>query len=265
MVSPSTFSQFVQLVRQQRPRVAIILGSGLGSLAEAWGVRTQVPYGIIPDLEAPTAAGHAGTLQLAEWSGRPVLVFAGRLHYYEGQPWRRVVEPVHVARRLGVEVLLVTNASGGIRADLGPGSLLAIEGHFDWTRPLETLRAAQGVPAPRRPYSPRLLGVLQQAAQEIGLSLPRGIYAQVTGPCYETPAEIRALRTVGADAVGMSTVREIEAAHEVGLECAAISCVANRAAGLAAGPITHAEVLANIAAQRERLGRLFQAFLTKEL
>src|SRR5947209_7352270 len=181
---------------------------------------------------------------------------AGRLHAYEGHPWRRVVQPVRIARELGAEVLLVTNAAGGIRADLNPGDLMAIRDHIEWTR----ADCWRRPPRPS-PYSPQLIEQLRQAATRISFVLASGVYAQVTGPSYETPAEIRALRACGADAVGMSTAREVQAGCDVGMACAALSCITNKAAGLSAGPINHEEVLATAAAQRERLAALVEAFL----
>jgi purine-nucleoside phosphorylase len=185
-----------------------------------------------------------------------VLAFAGRLHAYEGHPWQRVLRPVHVAHELGAEVLLVTNAAGGIRDDLNAGNLLAIHGHLDWTHPNGWKQ-----PANARPYSPRLIAQLQRAAAELGIALPSAVYAQVTGPSYETHAEVRALRAAGAAAVGMSTAREVQAGCDLGMECAALSCITNKAAGLGAGPVNHEEVLATAAASRTALTILIEAFL----
>jgi purine-nucleoside phosphorylase len=162
-------------------------------------------------------------------------------------------------------MLLLTNAAGGIHEALGPGSLMALRDHLEWTRPRAWLQPGPGALGPPRPspYSPRLLALLVQAAGDLVLALHQGVYAALTGPCYETPAEIRALRTWGADAVGMSTAREIKAGHDAGLECAAVSCITNRAAGLSGGPLDHQEVLATAAAQTERLAALLEAFLRR--
>jgi purine-nucleoside phosphorylase len=208
-------------------------------------------------------AGHHGRLMLGSWAGRRVLVFAGRLHYYEGHPWERVVLPVRTAASLGARVLVVTNAAGGIGDALGPGSLLALRDHIDWTRPYCWRQPGPGGLGPARPspYSPRLLELLARAAKARGLDLPQGAYAAVTGPSYETPAEIRALKRCGADAVGMSTAREVEAGREEGMECAGLSCITNRAAGLSAGPVHHGEVLAAAAAAGGRLADLLEQFL----
>jgi purine-nucleoside phosphorylase len=261
MTTPD-YLRFTEDARQRRPRVALILGSGLGPLAQRmWEVR-EVPFRGVPGLEGPSIPGHRGSLLLGDWAGQAVLVFSGRLHYYEGHPWRRVVQPVHIARELGAEILLVTNAAGGIRADLNPGDLMAIRDHIEWTRPY-----CWRHPDPPRPspYCPVLTARLQQAAARLGIGLAAGVYAQVTGPSYETRAEIRALRAWGADAVGMSTAREVQAGAERGLRCVAVSCITNKAAGLGTGPVNHEEVLETAAGQRERLAGLIEAFLTQEL
>ncbi len=239
-----------------RPRVALILGSGLGHLADRLTDAIALPFREVPELESPSIPGHRGALLLGEWAGQAVLMFAGRLHGYEGHPWRRVVQPVRIARELGAEVLLVTNAAGGIRADLEPGDLMILRDHIDWTRP-----DGWRQPARPSPYCAATHRALEQAASRLGWTLATGVYAQVTGPCYETPAEIRALRSCGADAVGMSTGREVQTGCELGMACAALSCITNKAAGLSAGPIHHEEVLTTAATQRERLAQLVEGFL----
>jgi purine-nucleoside phosphorylase len=190
---------------------------------------------------------------------KKVLVLEGRLHFYEGYSWEAVCRPMHVLHSLGIKLFIATNAAGGIHPSLGPGSLMAIRDHVDWTRPRCGL-----VDTPEKPsaYSTRLIDLLQQAAATRGIALRSGRYAAVLGPNYETPAEIRALAKCGADAVGMSTAREIETACELGLECAGVSCITNRAAGIANGAvITHEEVLETAAATCEKLARLIEAFI----
>jgi purine-nucleoside phosphorylase len=259
----SAFSELARDARQEHPEVALILGSGLSDVARRIRQPRRVPFLQVPGLETTSVAGHNGFLTLGEWAGKRVLVFEGRLHYYEGHPWRRVAMPVHVARELGAGLLLVTNAAGGIHEALVPGSLMALSDHLDWTRPYCWRQPGPGSLGPQRPspYSARLLQCLGEAARTLDFNLPTGIYAQVTGPCYETPAEIRALRTCGADAVGMSTAREVQAAADLGLECAALSLITNRAAGLCDGPLYHDEVLTTAASQKDRLADLLEEFL----
>ena len=213
----------------------------------------------IPGLPAASVAGHRGCLTLGDWEGQRVLLFEGRIHFYEGHSWRDVLVPIHTAAFLGARILVLTNAAGGIHDLLTPGSLMVVRDHIDWSQP-QCWRLPG--PGPSSPYSLRLRTLLgRAAAAALGGTLFEGVYAMVTGPCYETPAEIRALQRWGADAVGMSTAREIQAGHDAGLECAALSCIANRAAGLAGGPLHHAEVLAHAAAQSDRLADLLAEFL----
>jgi purine-nucleoside phosphorylase len=255
MTRTISFQGLAASARRQPPVLALVLGSGLSALARRLEQQFSVPFSDVPEYSATSVSGHAGRLTLGAWYGKRVLVFEGRLHYYEGHPWPTVVRPARIAHDLGARLFLVTNAAGGIREDSVPGSLMVLAGHIDWTRPnfsKETLAD---------PYSSRLNALLESAARARSIPLTTGVYAQVTGPCYETPAEIRALRSLGADAVGMSTAREIAAAHDLGLECAALSCIANRGAGLTQGTIHHEEVLANMAAMRNRLGELLEGFL----
>jgi purine-nucleoside phosphorylase len=252
------FAELAEAARTAPPDMALVLGSGMGPVAARLRVRHRVPFDVVPGLPAATVAGHRGRLALGDWAGRRVLVFEGRLHRYEGHPWGAVVRPVEVAHELGARVLVLTNAAGGIHDALGPGSLMAVRDHVEWTRPYcWRLPGPGGLDPPRpSPYAGRLRQLLAEAARERGIVLHAGTYGAVTGPCYETPAEVRALRVWGVDAVGMSTAREAQAGYDLGMECAAVSCVTNRAAGLSSGPIDHAEVLATAAAQADRLADL---------
>jgi len=268
-MADACYASLVAAARERPPRVALVLGSGLGQVAEAARVVASAPYPDVPGLAAPSVPGHHGRLLLADWAGRRVLIFAGRLHRYEGHPWRAVIEPVHIAHRLGAGSLVLTNAAGGIHEDLAPGTLLLHRDHIDTTQP-NWWRGRCGVgggidggirPGRKSAHSVALFSRLRAAARLIGEELLAGVYAQVTGPCYETKAEIRALRQCGADAVGMSTAREIEAGAALGMQCAALSCITNRAAGLCAGPISHEEVLACGKLCEEHLRRLLETFL----
>jgi purine-nucleoside phosphorylase len=249
---------FVDACRASPPALVVILGSGMGGVAARVRPIASIPFAQVPGLPTASVPGHKGWVTLGEWAGLSVLLFEGRLHRYEGHSWDVVVRPIRWAAEVGVRHALLTNAAGGIRADLQPGNLMAIADHIDSTRPCWWRHRVPG-PGQPSPYSAALLALLMQAAASAGVVLARGTYGAVTGPCYETPAEIRALRTFGADAVGMSTAREVQAGAEAGLLCAAVSCITNRAAGLSGTALNHGEVLANAAAQSERLGDLLEA------
>jgi purine-nucleoside phosphorylase len=238
------------------PEVFIVLGSGMGDIASRVKAAACLSFADIPGLPSSSVQGHRGRLTLGEWAGRRVLVAEGRLHFYEGHSWDVVVRPIRLSAQLGVRCAILTNAAGGIRDDLGPGFLLPIRDHLEWNRPNPWRQPRQA-----SPYSSRLVEAVCQAGKSMGLTLSPGVYAAVTGPSYETPAEIRALRTAGADAVGMSTSREILAGAEAGLECGAISLITNRAAGLATAALDHAEVLAAASAAAQRLGELVEQVL----
>jgi purine-nucleoside phosphorylase len=242
---------------------ALVLGSGMGSVTDRITPRKVVSFGDVPGLVPPTVAGHKGQIIFGELAGRPVLAFTGRLHFYEGHPWEKVVRPIEIAAELGSKLLVLTNASGGINEALQPGSLMALTDHIEWNRPNCWKYPGPGGLGGERPspYSVRLLDELSRAAVTADVPLHRGIYLSVTGPCYETPAEIRAAREIGADAVGMSTTREALRGAALGLEVAAISCVANRAAGLSGGPLSHKEVLDVVARASANLGDLLTKFL----
>jgi len=260
-----TFTDFADLCRKNPIDAAVVLGSGTNVVADRVEAEMSIPFGGIPGLTGTGVAGHRGQLTLGQWAGKRVLVFEGRLHYYEGHPWSNVVGPVHVAHELGARTLVATNAAGGIHAELNPGSLMVIRDHILWNVPTPWLHPGPGALGPARPspYSPRLLQVWTEAARALGSELLQGTYASLTGPCYETPAEIRALRAWGADAVGMSTAREVEFAVELGMECAAFSCVTNKAAGLSDARLDHKDVLATAAGQTERVALLLEEFLKR--
>jgi purine-nucleoside phosphorylase len=248
----SAFDDFRALAADFRPEVFLVLGSGLAVLLDRIEATASLPFAEVPGLASSTVAGHRGRFTLGRWAGRRLLVSEGRLHYYEGHSWETVVGPLRIAAELGARVALLTNAAGGIRADLGPGCLLPLGDQIEWNRPWPWRQP----PSPS-PYSPRLLRLLEEAP---GASAP-GIYAAVTGPSYETPAEVRALQAAGADAVGMSTSREALAAVALGMECAAVSLITNRAAALSATQLGHQEVLATARQAAGRLACLLEGVL----
>jgi len=273
MSALQSFGHLQELALTSRPHLAIVLGSGLGTVTGGMQVLSSVPFSQIPGLTSPSVQGHEGRLTLCEWREKNVLVFEGRLHFYEGHSWDVVTLPIQIAFALGARALLATNAAGGIHPCLNPGSFMTVREHLDWTRPFSS-RVGSGsdrhLPHSERartfnaasPYSCRLINIIQRAAANLKLDLQTGIYAAVTGPNYETPAEIRALRHCNADAVGMSTVREVDMAHRLGMECAAISCITNRAAGLDQRTfISHQDVLQTAMANSGKLATLLESLI----
>lgn len=238
-----------------RPEMAIVLGSGLGDFASDVADAVVIPYDAIPGWPRSTVVGHAGKLVTGLVRGRQVAVLAGRAHFYEGHPMATVVFATRVVAALGVKTILLTNAAGGINTSFSQGVLMVIDDHLNLmgTNPLvgpNDDRFGARFPDMTEVYSKRLREVAARAAAKNGLAIAHGIYAGLHGPSYETPAEIRYLRTIGADAVGMSTVAEAIVARHVGMEVLGISCITNMAAGVLPQPLDHAEVMAT--AQRVR-------------
>jgi purine-nucleoside phosphorylase len=232
----------------QAPVAAIVLGSGLGALADRVQHARRVPYAEIPGFHAPKVEGHRGELICGSLGGREVLLLAGRFHMYEGHDAREAAFPVRVVRALGARVLFVSNAAGGIRRTFRPGDLMLIADHLNLMFRNPLIGAAEPgetrFPDMSAPWSPRLSALLERAARDEGISLQRGVYAGLLGPTYETPAEVRMLERMGADAVGMSTVPEVIVAAALRMEVAGISLITNPAAGISPTPLDHAEVVA---------------------
>jgi purine-nucleoside phosphorylase len=239
---------------------ALILGSGLGGLADRIENPISIPYRAIPGFPPSSVAGHAGRFVAGHLGARRVLLAAGRYHLYEGHSLDTVAMPTRVMHACGVRTLFVSNAAGGINRAMRAGDLMIIEDHLNlmWRTPLT------GAPRPEEtrfpdmsaPYDPTLLRVLRDAALECGIPIASGVYAALPGPAYETPAEIRMLEKLGADAVGMSTVPEVLTARALGMSVAGVSCITNVAAGMRNSPLSHAEVLettARVAGSFERL------------
>ncbi len=255
-------------LRDRIPRVAIILGSGLGGLVDDVTGAASVPYGEIPPLPGVTVQGHAGKLITGELSGVPVVVFAGRFHAYEGHPLQLTAFPVRIAHALGAEVLFVSNAAGGVNTGFLPGDLMVIEDHLNlmFSSPLigKSDAGETRFPDMSNAYDLALRDALHGVANASGFSLRAGVYAALHGPAYETPAEVRMLRTLGADAVGMSTVPEVIMARMLGMRVAGVSCITNLAAGIEQTPLDHAEVIETthrVAARFQALVRAFVATL----
>jgi purine-nucleoside phosphorylase len=239
---------FIRTRTQLVPRAAVILGSGLGGFADRVEDAVEIPYGEIPGWPVSTAIGHSGTLVMGTFAGVPVAVMKGRAHLYEGHTADRVVFGVRVLGRLGAETLVVTNACGGVRDGLSPGDLVLISDHLNLQGTSPLVGPNDDTLGPRFPdmsdaYDPALRAIAHDAAARLGQSLSEGVYAAWLGPAFETPAEVRMIRFLGGDLVGMSTVPEVVAARHMGLRCLAISCVTNIAAGILPEPIDAEHVL----------------------
>jgi purine-nucleoside phosphorylase len=249
-----------------QPRVGIVLGSGLGAVADAVKDAVTVGYEELPGFPRPTVHGHAGRAVLGHLSDVPVCVLMGRAHLYEGGDATARVTPVRALRAAGAEVLVLTNAAGSLRADVGPGRLMAISDHINLTGDNPLIGPnddALGVrfPSLRDAYDPALRAELHAAARELDVDLAEGVYLAVSGPSFETPAEIRAFRTLGADAVGMSTVHETILARHAGLRVAAVSAISNLAEGMSDVPLSHEQTLADAQRAAGDLARLLESFV----
>lgn len=227
--------------------IGVILGSGLGDYAEALEDAVKLPYSEIPGFPRSTVAGHAGMWCCGTLYGKRVVMMQGRFHYYEGYGMKDVTLPVRVMQKIGVKTLIVTNAAGGVNLGYHPGELMVIGDMFSMTAQNPLIGPNLDVFGPRFPdmscaFDKELRALAHECASEQGFALREGVYAQMTGPTYETPAEIRMLRTLGADAVGMSTVPEVIVARHGGMRVLGISCITNMAAGILDQPLNHAEV-----------------------
>lgn len=229
------------------PKVAIVLGSGLGDYAENIRVACELPYGEIDGFPVSTVPGHAGRFIFGYIDEIPVVCMKGRVHFYEGYPISDVVLPVRLMRLMGAEILFLTNAAGGVNTSFHAGDLMLIRDHISVFAPNPLIGANIDELGVRFPdmstvYDGQLQQLIRKTAVENGIFLQEGVYTQLTGPSFESPAEIRLLRTLGCDAVGMSTVVEAIAANHMGMKICGISCICNLAAGMTANPLTHEEV-----------------------
>ena len=247
------------------PAGGFVLGSGWGNVAGAFTTVDEMAYGEIPGLGRPGVAGHAGRRVRAEAAGREALIFQGRRHFYEGEGWTAIAMPIYILKSFGAKIVTLTNAAGGINAAFSPGDLMIVEDHINHMpgNPLigehdpfwgDCFPDQSGV------YDARLRSRLKQAAKSEGIPIHRGIYLAASGQFYETPAEIRAYRALGADAVGMSTVPEAALANAAGLRVVALSCISNLAAGISNRPLSHEEVTGTTAASMSRMPAVLSAF-----
>jgi purine-nucleoside phosphorylase len=261
-------SKFILARTILRPYIALVLGSGLGGFADDLQNAVRISYAEIPSFPRSTAVGHAGTLVIGTVSGIPVAVMQGRAHLYEGYSAQQVTFPIRLFGRMGVKAVVLTNAAGGINPSYGRGALVVIRDHINLqgTNPLcgaNDARFGPRFPDMTDAYNAEFRNFARDEAARMGGEIYEGVYAAMLGPSYETPAEIRYLRTIGADLVGMSTVPEVIVARHVGLEVLAISCVTNMAAGLSGEKINHDEVLETGERVRGRLIGLLRAVLAR--
>jgi purine-nucleoside phosphorylase len=262
-------ADFLRGKRDVKPAVGLVLGSGLGGFAQRLKNRVAIPYEEIPHFPVPSGVvGHAGELVLGDVGKTPVVVLSGRVHYYEGRPMTDVVYPARVLARLGVGAVVLTNAAGGVRKTFKPGDLMLMTDHINafGTNPLiganEDSIGAR-FPDMSRVYDPALRKLAKETARRLRIPLREGVYLGNSGPSYETPAEIRAYRAIGADAVGMSTVPEAIALNHAGVRVLGISTITNMAAGILPKPLEHSEVLATTKKVGDRFVRLLTELVPK--
>lgn len=241
-------AKYIEQQMNVKPEIGLILGSGLGVLGDHIENAVVIAYEDIPHFPVSTVEGHAGELMIGSISGKSVVLMRGRFHMYEGYGPELTAFPVRVMKALGVQALVVTNAAGGINLEFASGNLMLISDHLNLTGKNPLIGANEEELGARFPdmseaYSKRLRTIANKVAAEKGIGLVEGVYAGLLGPSYETPAEIRMLRTLGADAVGMSTVAEVIAARHSGIEVVGISCISNMAAGILDQPLSHVEVM----------------------
>jgi len=249
----------------QQPKVGIILGSGLGGLAKSIVDAVRIPFAEIPGFPEATVAGHEGAVIVGSLSGREIVALSGRFHVYEGHPAALAAFPVRVFHALGARDLFVSNAAGGISPKLAVGDLMMISDHLNLmgTNPLvgEAPKGEIRFPDMTDAYNPGLRRVLRTTAESLGITLREGVYAGVLGPSYETPSEVKMLRLLGADAVGMSTVPEVIVARALGMRVVGVSCITNAAAGVTGAALSHAEVLETT----NRVSAAFESLVTEFL
>lgn len=253
---------------QRRPTVALVLGSGLGDYADSLQSKCVISYDEIPGFPVSTVRGHAGCLVIGEVSGLVVAVMKGRVHLYEGYPADLVTFPIRVLKGLGADTLIITNSAGGVCTDYVSGDLVAIADHLNLsgTSPLlgpNDDRFGPRFPDFTEPYQRSLIDLAKEVAAEVGVSLKEGVYAGLLGPTYETPAEVRMLRKMGADLVGMSTVCEVIVARHAGMRVFGCSCVSNLATGISGQPVTHAEVTDTAERVRATFQKLIDGLLRR--
>jgi purine-nucleoside phosphorylase len=263
-------AKFILARTKLRPRIGIVLGSGLGGFADELAGAARIPYARIPNFPRSTAVGHAGQLVIGKLRANggdiPVAAMQGRVHFYEGYPLSEVIFPMRVFARMGIRAVILTNAAGGINRNYGQGALVVLSDHINLqgSNPLigaNDERFGPRFPDMTRAYNRNFRKHALEEGGKLGMVIHEGVYAALAGPSYETPAEIRYLATIGADLVGMSTVPEVISARHMGMEALGISCVTNMAAGILDQPLNHEEVLATGARVKDQFIALLRAVI----
>ncbi len=240
-------AQYIQSIKTSKPKIGIVLGSGLGVFVDQIEDKTIIAYNDIPHFKKTTVEGHEGRLILGKVKGVEVVVLQGRLHAYEGLPMDEVVFPIRLLAILGINILILTNAAGGVNLNYRPGDLVLIADHINLTGKNPLIGPNNNQMGPRFPdmshaYHPELLAIMKSVSQSLGNNIHEGIYAGVLGPTYETPAEIKMIRTLGGDMVGMSTVAECIAANHLGLKVCGVSCITNMGSGILDQKLNHDDI-----------------------
>ncbi|QQY80633.1 purine-nucleoside phosphorylase [Keratinibaculum paraultunense] len=253
--------EYVQNICNKEPKIGLILGSGLGSLGDKIKDSTIIPYEEIPNFPVSTVEGHKGQLIIGELGGKTVVAMQGRFHYYEGYPLKDVVFPVRVIIGLGIDILIVTNAAGGVDKNFVPGDLMIIKDHINFTGQNPLIGKNLDELGPRfvdmtRAYDKELIDLAKRVGDKLSIPLQEGIYMWFTGPTYETPAEVRVASILGASAVGMSTVPEVIVANHQGIKVLGISCITNMASGILDKPLNHEEVIETSMLVKDKFERL---------
>ena len=259
---------FINRKTGYRPKTAIILGSGLGHLCGRISDRNMINYKDIPNFPVSTVTGHEGNMVFGKCSGKEIIVMQGRFHYYEGYSMKELTYPIYILKKLGIERIIITNAAGGINREFNPGDIMMIEDHINLmgTNPLigkNNDEVGPRFPDMSYPYNLEFMSLAEETANEMGLKYKKGVYAGVTGPSYETKAEIKYLDIIGADSVGMSTIPEVITANYLGIKVLGLSCITNMGTGIRGSAHTHEEVLKTQGEASEKIANLMIEILKK--
>ena len=260
-------ADYIRSCTAMRPEIGLVLGSGLGDYADTLQDAVKIPYSQIPNFPVPSIPGHTGALVFGRKEGREVVVMQGRIHYYEGLPQQQITLPIRVLAALGIKTLVLTNACGGVNLSFNPGDLMLISDHINFSGANPLIGPNLDAFGPRFPdmsdlYTASLRRAIREKAEAAGMELREGVYAMYSGPNYETPAEIRMFRILGADTVGMSTVPEALVAGHCGMQVVGISCITNMAAGVLPVKLRHAEVTETANRVSAKFRRLIDLVLT---